>query len=289
MLERGDRTPVADARVYTAGQVARALGVPEPTLRSWHRRYGVGPRAPRPGGYRRYTAEDIVRLENMRDLIRSGMLASDAARRVDGEVPTAALDEVRERLAAASHRLDSPACRAIVLEAVRTFGVVPVWERLCRPAMHDVEAEQAARAGDEACVPREHVISWAVAAALHQVAPLAPDGRPAVMLACADGEQHSLPLEALAAALAERHVPVRMLGAAVPLAGLVDAVRATSPRVVVLWSQRADTANPEALRRLRRFPSRLMTAGPGWPARRRGSAEHLDNLTDALATLTTLA
>jgi hypothetical protein len=245
----------------------------------------VGPRAPKPGGYRRYAAEDIVRLENMRDLIRSGMLASDAARRVDGEVPTAALDEVRERLSAASHRLDNLACRALVVEAVRAFGVVPVWERLCRPAMHDVEAEQAARAGDEACVPREHVLSWAVAAALHQVVPLAQDDRPAVLLSCAPGEQHALPLEALAAALAERRVPVRMLGAAVPLTGLVDAVRVTSPRVVVLWSQRPETASPEALRRLRRFPSRRMTAGPGWPARRRGSADHLDTLTDALATL----
>lgn len=270
--------------MYTAGHVARVLGVPETTLRSWHRRYGVGPRASRPGGYRRYTAGDVARLANMRDLIRSGMLASDAARTV--EEPVDDLRQARERLAAAGRRLDGTACRAIVLEAVRSFGVVAAWEGLCRPAMHDAEAEQAARAGDDACVPREHVLSWAVAAALHRVAPPghAGDGSP-VVLACADGEQHTLPLEALAAALAERGVPVRMLGAAVPAAGIVDAVRTTAPRAVVVWSQRPATASAEPLRGLRRLPPRLMTAGPGWSARRRGSAEHLDSLPGALAAL----
>jgi hypothetical protein len=209
---------------------------------------------------------------------------------VAGQASAEGLEQVRERLTAASRRLDSVGCRAIVLAAVRTFGVVPVWERLCRPAMHDVEAEQASRAGDDACVPREHVISWAVAAALHQVVPPGPDdGRPAVLLACTDAEQHTLPLEALAAALAERRVPVRMLGAAVPVAGLVDAVRTTSPRAVVLWSQRPETASPDALRRLRRLPSRRMTAGPGWSARRRASPDHLDTLPAALTSLTARA
>jgi methanogenic corrinoid protein MtbC1 len=152
--------------------------------------------------------------------------------------------------------------------------------------MHDVVAEQAARAGDEACVPREHVLSWAVAAALHQVVPPGPEqDRAAVLLACTDGEQHTLPLEALAAALAERGVPVRMLGAAVPTAGLVDAVRTTSPQAVVLWSHRQETASPAALRALGRLPARRMTAGPGWSGRSRGSVTHLDSLADALESL----
>jgi DNA-binding transcriptional MerR regulator len=279
VLER--REDAAVARVYTAGQVARALGIAETTLRSWHRRYRIGPHAASPGGYRRYTADDVARLTDMRDLIRAGMLASDAARSVSGRRPALLLD----RLATASRDLDSRACQAIVTEAVRAHGVIEAWEGLCRPALLDVEAEQRSRGGGLACVPREHVLSWGIAAALHQVTPAdpAPD-HPAVMLACTDSEQHTLPLDALAAALAEHGVPVRVLGAAVPSDSLLDAVRATRPGVVVLWAQRPETASSGALAGLRRLRVRRMTAGPGWPVRRRG-AGHVDSLPAALAAL----
>ena len=272
--------------MYTAGQVARALGIAETTLRSWHRRYRIGPHAASPGGYRRYTEEDIARLADMRDLIRSGVLASEAARTVAGQHPRL----LRDRLAAASRDLDSRACQALVTDAVRTHGVVQTWEELCRPALLEVEAEQETRAGDPDCIPREHVLSWAISSALRQVTPadLAP-GHPPVMLACTDGEQHVLPLDVLAAALAERQVPVLMLGAAVPVGSLVGAVRATSPGAVVLWAQRQETASPEALARLRHVPVRGMTAGPGWRARRSRGTGHVDSLPAALATLTETA
>jgi hypothetical protein len=286
VLERGEGAAPA-SRVYTAGQVARVLGIAETTLRSWHRRYRIGPHATTPGAYRRYTADDVTRLEAMRDLIRSGMLASDAARTVHERPAAARLDH--GLLVAAARRLDSRACHAIVAHAVRTVGVVTAWDDLCRPALCDVADAHAAHGGDASCVPREHVLSWAITAALHHVVPAGPvDGRPTVMLACADTEQHTLPLEALAAALAERQVPVRMLGAAVPVASLVEAVRAVTPHVVVLWAQRPETARPEALARLRRLPAHPLTAGPGWPPRRRGGAAHVDSLGSALAALSAL-
>ncbi|TDV56113.1 B12 binding protein [Actinophytocola oryzae] len=272
--------------MYTAGQVARALGVAETTLRSWHRRYRIGPHAATPGGYRRYSAEDVTRLQDMCDLIRSGMLASDAARTVSGKPSAESLRLLRDRLTAAGRRLDSRACLEIVAEAVRTLGVPATWDGLCCPVLREVESEQAARADDTACIPREHVLSWAITAALHQVTPTIPVGNlPTVMLACTDTEQHSLPLEALAAALAERRVPVRMLGAAVPTASLVDAVRAASPHVVVLWAQRRETASRQTLARLRRLPVRPLTAGPGWLPRRHGGVGHVDSLSAALASL----
>ncbi|GAB1510905.1 MerR family transcriptional regulator [Actinophytocola sp. KF-1] len=266
-------------RVYTAGQVARVLGVAETTLRSWHRRYGVGPHAARAGAYRRYTADDIVRLQHMRELIESGMLASDAAKAVSGS--PAGPPRALARLVDAARRLDNEACRAIVAETVQAFGVVTAWDEVCRPALADVEERQLA--GGESCIPHEHVLSWGIASALHRGTPHCA-GTPAVMLACTDGELHSLPLEALAAALAERRVPARVLGAAVPAGSLLEAVRTACPDVVVLWAHRPETADPAVLRRLRRFPVRVMTAGPGWPSRR--GAEHLGSLTGALATLT---
>ncbi|MEU4829086.1 MerR family transcriptional regulator [Streptosporangium sp. NPDC023615] len=67
---------------YGIGAVARRLGVPAPTLRTWNLRYGLGPSRRSPGGHRRYDARDLWRLEEMNRLIRSGVPAADAAREV---------------------------------------------------------------------------------------------------------------------------------------------------------------------------------------------------------------
>ena len=48
------------------------LGVAPSTLRTWNRRYGIGAQELSPGKHRRYTAEDIVRLEHMQKLILRG-------------------------------------------------------------------------------------------------------------------------------------------------------------------------------------------------------------------------
>ena len=58
---------------------------------------------------------------------------------------------------------------------------------------------------------------------------------PRTLLACADEEQHSLPLEALAAALAERGIGARLLGARVP----PDALREVEAKLAD-WQQRWD-------------------------------------------------
>ncbi|WP_433253088.1 MerR family transcriptional regulator [Streptosporangium sp. CA-135522] len=67
---------------YGIGAVARRLGVPAPTLRTWNLRYGVGPSRRSPGGHRRYDTGDLRRLEEMNRLIREGVPAADAARQV---------------------------------------------------------------------------------------------------------------------------------------------------------------------------------------------------------------
>jgi MerR family transcriptional regulator, light-induced transcriptional regulator len=88
-----------------------------------------------------------------------------------------------------------------------------------------------------------------------------------VLLACADEEQHSLPLEALAAALAERSVGCRLLGARTPPAALQAAVARTGPALVLLWSHDSATANPAQMQPLLAGPAHrplVAVAGPGW-------------------------
>jgi hypothetical protein len=65
----------------------------------------------------------------------------------------------------------------------------------------------------------------------------------ATLLACVPGENHTLALEVLAAALAEHGLPVRMFGAALPAEALIEAVRRTGPAAVALCAQSRSTAS----------------------------------------------
>ncbi|WP_265520678.1 MerR family transcriptional regulator [Oerskovia flava] len=60
--------------------VARRLGVAPATLRTWDRRYGLGPSEHTAGSHRRYTGEDVARLLVMRRLTLEGVAPADAAR-----------------------------------------------------------------------------------------------------------------------------------------------------------------------------------------------------------------
>lgn len=64
----------------TVAAVARRLGVAPATLRTWARRYGLGPSAHTAGAHRRYSAEDLGRLVVMRRLTHEGVSPADAAR-----------------------------------------------------------------------------------------------------------------------------------------------------------------------------------------------------------------
>ncbi len=267
---------------WTAGQVARHLGIAESTLRSWHRRYGIGPHGSEPGRYRRYTEADVARLRRMLELINLGMLASDAARTVEAGEPEAVSAErdVADLLTAA-RASDSERCGVVLDNIMARRGVVEAWETVCRPALAIVDADQR---DDPDCIDIEHALSWAILGALHRVPrpPIAP-GTNMVLLACVESEHHTLPLAALAAALATYRIPVRMLGAATPTQSLVHAIRDIGPAAAVLWSQRQDTAGLPVIRALLPYPVRLLTAGPGWSAgsleNSAGGLENIEHLT----------
>ncbi|MER7910715.1 MerR family transcriptional regulator [Streptomyces sp. NPDC096068] len=385
-----------DSATYgiTTGTMARRLGVSPTTLRSWDRRYGIGPAAREDGRHRRWTPEDVAMLEEMCRLTASGAPPAEAARiarasRTGGADPDAGLGpglgaasgadsgptsdtgsgaasgtgpgptapETRGRstepyperregpepdrseaagsvrspgpeergaeepdarprvpgapdgrprpvdgarparqpgsgnglplgdvrrecrgLARAAVRLDSPALDALLREAVADHGLVTAWEEVMAPTLHAVGRKWES-SGDR-YVEVEHLLSWHVSTALRQVVP-AEHGSvasvPPVLLACVPGEQHTLPLEALAAGLSERGLPTRMFGAAVPAEALDAAVRRMGPAAVVLWSQARSTANHALARHVAgssfgvkgaRTRPLMLLAGPGWAGRR---------------------
>jgi MerR family transcriptional regulator, light-induced transcriptional regulator len=69
-----------DGAALTVAVLARRLGVAPATLRTWDRRYGVGPSEHAAGAHRRYAPSDVARLEVMRRLTREGVSPGEAAR-----------------------------------------------------------------------------------------------------------------------------------------------------------------------------------------------------------------
>jgi DNA-binding transcriptional MerR regulator len=287
---------------YGIGALARRLGVAPATLRDWERRYGIGSGGRSAGGHRRYRPADIARIEHMRRLVLDGMPPGEAARAAlasesaaepaqgepargepargepaRGEPDRAAwgaggrslplpgqLPQARG-LARAALALDGPAIAGLLDRALDSSGVVATWERLAVPVLTAV-GERTATSGT--CIEVEHLLSTQLLAALAaRVSRLAePLNARTVLLACADDEEHSLPLYALAAALAERGVRTTMLGARTPPPALADAISRIGPAAAFVWSQTAATGDPAKLEGLarQRPPLRLFTAGPGW-------------------------
>jgi hypothetical protein len=112
-----------------------------------------------------------------------------------------------------------------------------------------------------------------------------------VLLASADEEQHTLPLHAVAAALAERQVATRMLGARVPRGALAAAVRRSGPIAVMVWSQLPDTAHHQQLADLRavRPAPVVLVGGPGWSDQLPDDIGRVTDLTDAVTRLVAAA
>jgi MerR family transcriptional regulator, light-induced transcriptional regulator len=280
----GVRTSPGPGSAWTAGQVAQHLGVSESTLRTWHRRYGLDPDGAQPGRYRRYRAADVARLRRMLDLINLGMLASEAARTVQSGEPGLVLPEYDVAdLVAAARALDTERCGTVLDGVFARRGVADAWELVCCPALLAVDADQRQ---DPDCVDVEHCLSWALLAALNRIPqPPAVPGAARILLACTKDEQHTLPLAALAAALAARRAHARMLGAATPAQSLVRAVREARPETVVLWAQRPETADADVLRALSACPARLLIAGPGWPGSPRPGVRQVATLREAVTLL----
>lgn len=72
-------TDVDELRLTVSG-AARRLGIAPSTLRTWDRRYGVGPSDHARGRHRRYSAADMARLEVMQRALVTGAAPAEAAR-----------------------------------------------------------------------------------------------------------------------------------------------------------------------------------------------------------------
>ena len=138
ILANGARTD----RSRTVSSVADELGVSASTLRTWERRYGLGPERREAGSRRRYQPEDVERLRAMVNHMHAGLPAAEAAKRALAEVsarpargPLSAAQLRSVALADSLERLE-----AALEAAVASHGLVHTWSRLVDPALKSLRS-----------------------------------------------------------------------------------------------------------------------------------------------------
>lgn len=319
----GEVTEPAMTPTLTVAAVARRLGVAPATLRTWARRYGVGPGAHTAGSHRRYSVEDLARLVIMRQLTHEGVAPAEAARlamaeqtptvdrvrlarvlslvpgaapqesagaawrpRADGNVvPLPEASPAVRGLARASLALDANGVTETLRGHLSAGGVTRTWDSLITPVLLRL-GDRWASSGEG--VEVEHMFSECVIDVLRAAAarPRNPSSTMPVLLACLHEEQHSLPLYALAAALAEHGVAARQLGSRMPTAALAAAVRRSGPGVLFLFAAMpvARVEELSLVTRLRPAPL-VLVGGPGWPSEPPPGARAVSSLQEAVDTV----
>jgi MerR family transcriptional regulator, light-induced transcriptional regulator len=259
----------------TVAAVARQIGVAPATLRTWDRRYGLGPSEHNDGEHRRYCPGDVARLMTMRRLIVAGVSPAEAAEQAKnfkGVIKVKKIVEefeVREEVVDAIYKALQSFDRAFVEETIAheiaEYGVEGAWSDVIVPTLfligQDWEIEQKG-------IEVEHLFSEILKRTMHnQVVELKKplNSRP-VLLAAVGEELHSLPVYALAAALCARNIQTYVLGARTPLTALSAMVTRCAPPAIFLWAQlpkNAETKYWEEMPSIRPAP-RIVVGGPGW-------------------------
>ncbi|OUZ12503.1 hypothetical protein BHE97_02005 [Aeromicrobium sp. PE09-221] len=267
---------------WSVGMVSERLGISASTLRTWERRYGLGPTLRTSGGHRRYSALDIDRVDLMRRLLARGVTAQEAAKvakRLVGDQaatpeilpsddPTPDHRRLAEQFVEAAQSFDAPTLHQVAATALDTLGTVEAWDDVFVPAFVEIGERWAdGRLGVEG----EHLASSSVLSALraHSRRQTLPElDRPAsVIVASAEDDQHKLPVVALEAALCEHGISSIELGARLPASALEAVLTTVRPQVLFLWASMARPPRDPVIAVLDRLAAdtTVVLAGPGWP------------------------
>lgn len=280
--------------------VARRLGVAPSTLRTWDRRYGLGPSKHTGGKHRRYGATDINRLELMQRALLRGASTAEAARyaltasiaEVSDELaepPEAERAEVPDRSVArrlrmAATAMDGAAVQRALAELLAEAGALTAWENVIDPVLSALGTSwDGTPAGPEA----EYLLSECVLGALVRATPVLdnPRNQRPVLLSVVPDERENLPVYALAACLSERGISTQVFGNPPSGEVLAVAVRRSVPSAVVLRAEQLTAADVRLLPRVSRGRQRcrVFAWGPGWsPDALPDQVEHLADLRAAV-------
>ena len=280
--------------LLTVAAVARRIGVAPATLRTWDRRYGLGPSAHEAGEHRRYHPSDLAKLILMRRLITSGVAPSDAAIKAKAHKGKLSVEdlveefEVRGEVVDALHRaaksLDKGFVEAVLRKDIADNGVIASWTEVIVPLLFLVGDEWAATGTG---IEVEHMLSEMIKRLLREgvVEIKDPVNAQPVLLASVGEELHCLALHALAAALAEKKIETFFLGARTPLEAITGMVKRSAPPAVFLWAQLQQNSDPKFFKELPvvRPAPRVIVGGPGWDQQECSDVDVAQDLTHACA------
>lgn len=225
---------------YSVKAAAIATGVSESRLRTWERRYGI----PRPGrsdsGRRQYTEEDLTVIRRMAALVDAGVPASEAAVAVRTEGPIVEQEAMPAehplalQLVAFCRTYDDASALKTIRSAVDDLGWEAAIDSVLLPALKNIGAGWRE---DDLVTANEHFATELIRREIACASPTAADMRAArrsVMLACPEDERHEIGLLSLGLLLKQKGIGVYYIGADVPAADLLSAVRATKVNALVL-------------------------------------------------------
>lgn len=246
--------------MFNIGTVSRMTNILEATFRVWERRYGFPQATRTSGGHRLYAAEDITRLQWVKERIDEGMQVSKAIRLLHAAEEQGTLvsidnagDEKRRpsgnglihlqrRLydALIVHQLEEASL--ILVEAQALYPLEEIVLEVIAPTLREIgDAWQSG----EADVATEHLATNHLRYFLSvwmQVGPPSFAIHP-VVLACAPGELHEGSLLMLGVLLRRLRWPVRYLGQAMPLSSLSRFIKEIAPPIVVFAAMSAESAH----------------------------------------------
>lgn len=279
------------------GEVSSELDLPSSTIRTWERRYDLNPSVRTAGGHRRYDADDVERLRLMTDLVNQGVTPAEAAGVVRRSMLTrttassgnnrAARERWSDDVLAATKSLDAARVHLLLGAALSEHGAKAGWMFYLAPMLQRVGEEWT---GGTLGIDGEHLVSELTTNALRSHLHALPvvEGPVEVVLACAEEDQHVLPLLALQCTLAENGIATQAFGQRMPAAAIADVVARTKPRSLFLW---ASLRRPRG-DRLHRVATALATrttvvlGGPGWKDVDIARARVVHDLPSALTAVT---
>ena len=292
-MSPAEQPPLATGELLSVAAVARRIGVAPATLRTWARRYGIGPTEHEAGSHRKYCPSDLAKLTVMRRLISSGVAPAEAAEQAkahDGEVVIAEFtslcrecDETIDAIFNAAEALDSLFVETMLRNEISENGIISAWQEVFVPVLIQVGAawEKSGKG-----IEIEHMLTEILKRVLRESTSeiVAPVNTRPVLLASVGEELHSLALHALAAALAERRIETHFLGARTPVEAISSMVSRFAPPAVFLWAQLPVNGDPKfvtGIPSVRPAP-RVIIGGPGWNPDKCQNAHFVGSLTLAV-------
>ena len=271
----------------SVASVARTMAIAPATLRTWDRRYGLGPSEHEVGRHRRYSEADVTKLLYMRRLIISGVVPAEAAEmaknytgaRIElGNVaPLQQRDELVTSLFRAAYGLDERFLEDALSQSFADDGVVKTWHEVVVPLMVKIGEEWERT---DTGVEVEHLLSETVQRCLHRIELKSAVNTRPVVLAAVSEEQHSLVLLAVKASLAEKGIASYYLGARTPGEAINAIVSRVGPPAIFLWALLPENADPHIFQNLPKVrpAPRILLGGSGWDRDACAGAQFVDDL-----------